>query len=82
MVGPAAIVDVMNRVRGPFNVSSAAIAAGAKAVRDQAFEEQSRQLNSEQMIALELLRQLVIHTHPSVGNFLARLWTNRNRDRG
>ena len=70
MVGPTDIVDVMNRVRGPFNVSSAAIAAGAEAVRDQAFEEQSRQLNNEQMDrVVGAVRQLGIHTHPSVGNF-------------
>ena len=71
MVGPAAIVDVLNRVRGPFNVSSAAIAAGAEAIKDTAFEQMSRQLNNEQMArVVGAVRQLGINTHPSVGNFV------------
>lgn len=34
LYGPAHVVDVMNRVRGPFNVSAPALAAGAAAVAD------------------------------------------------
>jgi histidinol-phosphate aminotransferase len=34
MTGPAAVVDVMNRVRGPFNVSAPALAAGEAAIAD------------------------------------------------
>ena len=41
MFGPLEIVDALNRVRGPFNMNSAAIAAGAAAVRDQAFVERA-----------------------------------------
>jgi len=33
--GPTAVVDVLNRLRGPFNVSAAAQAAGLAALRDQ-----------------------------------------------
>ena len=33
--GPAPVVDALNRLRGPFNVSSAAIEAGIEAVRGQ-----------------------------------------------
>ncbi len=36
MYGPAHVVDVMNRVRGPFNVNAPAIAAGAAAIADRA----------------------------------------------
>ncbi len=36
---PAAIADVLNRIRGPFNLSSAAIAAGAAAMEDVAHVE-------------------------------------------
>ena len=32
--GPAPVIDALNRIRGPFNVSSAAIAAGAAALGD------------------------------------------------
>lgn len=39
MYAPAAIIDALNRVRGPFNMSAPAIAAGTAAIRDQAFVE-------------------------------------------
>jgi histidinol-phosphate aminotransferase len=35
MYGPEHVVDVMNRVRGPFNVNAPAIAAGAAAITDR-----------------------------------------------
>jgi histidinol-phosphate aminotransferase len=35
LYGPANVVDVMNRVRGPFNVAKPALAAGEAAVRDR-----------------------------------------------
>lgn len=37
LYGPEHVVDALNRLRGPFNVSMAAQAAGAAAVKDQAF---------------------------------------------
>ncbi len=45
--GPAHVVDVLNRVRGPFNLSTPALAAAEAAVRDTAwtarcFEENRR----------------------------------------
>jgi len=33
--GPAHVIDVMNRVRGPFNVGAPALAAGEAAIRDR-----------------------------------------------
>ena len=36
---PAAIADVLNRIRGPFNVTAAAIAAGVAAIEDAAHVE-------------------------------------------
>ena len=36
---PGHVIDVLNRVRGPFNVSAPALAAGAAAVRDVAWVE-------------------------------------------
>jgi histidinol-phosphate aminotransferase len=45
--GPAHVIDVLNRVRGPFNLSTPALAAAEAAVRDAAwtahcFEENRR----------------------------------------
>jgi len=34
MYGPAHIVEVINRIRGPFNVNTAAVAAGIAAIED------------------------------------------------
>ena len=47
LYGPEAVVDVLNRVRGPFNVSAPAIAAGAAAVSDRAFAAESAARNAE-----------------------------------
>lgn len=42
---PEPIADILNRVRGPFNVSSPAIAAGIAAVRDVEFINHARSYN-------------------------------------
>ena len=36
MFAPAHVIDAVNRIRGPFNLNSAAIVAGSAAVRDRA----------------------------------------------
>ena len=43
----SAIADVLNRVRGPFNVNSGALAAGVAALEDQEFVDQNRRHNRE-----------------------------------
>lgn len=44
--GPRAIIDVLNRVRGPFNLSTAALAASEAAVRDTAYTTRCRTENA------------------------------------
>ena len=44
LYGPEAIVSVLDRVRGPFNLNAPAIAAGAAAIRDRAFLEKAADL--------------------------------------
>jgi histidinol-phosphate aminotransferase len=39
--GPAEVIDALNRIRGPFNVSSPAIAAGVAALADRAHLERA-----------------------------------------
>src|SRR5216684_3339008 len=46
MFAPAHIVDAVNRIRGPFNVSGPAIAAGIAAIEDIAHQERSREHNT------------------------------------
>ncbi len=46
MVGPAHVVDAIDRIRGPFNVNLPAQLAGAAAVRDTAFTARLRDFNA------------------------------------
>lgn len=71
MYAPAEIVDAVNRVRGPFNVNAAAIAAGSVAVRDRAHLDRALAHNEEWLPKLsEALTALGLKVTPSVGNFL------------
>lgn len=71
LVGPAAIVDALNRVRGPFNVNAPAIAAGAAAVRDEAHIAAALAHNDVWLPRLTRdLEALGLSVTPSVGNFL------------
>ncbi|HEY0124665.1 MAG TPA: histidinol-phosphate transaminase [Rhizobium sp.] len=71
MYGPAEVVDALNRVRSPFNMNGAAIAAGAAAIRDQAFTEKAVAHNTlwieKETKALEAIGLKVT---PSVANFI------------
>lgn len=68
---PPPVADVLNRVRGPFNVTAPAQAAGLAALRDTEFADASRAHNDQ---VLPLVRdQLIavgIDVPPSIGNFL------------
>ena len=67
----AAIADLLNRVRQPFNVNSLAQAAAIAALDDAEYVEESRRLNREGMHQLAAgLRKLSIRFLPSHGNFL------------
>jgi histidinol-phosphate aminotransferase len=71
MVGPAHVIDAINRIRGPFNVNSAAIAAGVAAIEDTAHQERSREHNSKWLTWLtEEIGKLGLKVTPSVANFL------------
>ena len=45
--GPAAVIDALNRTRGPFNVNGPALAAGAAALADRAHLERAVAHNAE-----------------------------------
>src|SRR6185369_7339969 len=71
MYGPAHVVDAVNRIRGPFNVNAAAIAAGIAAIRDSEHVEKSRAHNSKWLAWLtEEIAKLGLEATPSVGNFV------------
>jgi len=69
--GPAHVIDVLNRVRGPFNVTAPALAAGEAAVRDRAWVEHCAVTNDvwRDWLAKEI-RAAGFAVVPSHGNFL------------
>ncbi len=69
--GPPDVVDVLNRVRGPFNVSAAAQEAGVAALLDHDHVTRSRDLNAEQLAWFTAkATELGIEALPSIGNFV------------
>ena len=67
-----AVIDLMNRVRQPFNVSSLALVAARAALDDLEFLERTRTLNSAGLAQLaEGFRRLGLPFIPSHGNFLS-----------
>jgi histidinol-phosphate aminotransferase len=68
---PAPVADVLNRVRGPFNVSAPAIAAGVAALADQAHVERAVAHNEKWLPWLTAeFQKLGLEVTPSIGNFL------------
>jgi histidinol-phosphate aminotransferase len=71
MFGPAHVIAAVNRVRGPFNVSAPAIAAGIAAIEDHAHQERSREHNTRWLAWLaQEFGKLGLKVTPSVANFL------------
>ncbi|AXT34835.1 histidinol-phosphate transaminase [Phaeobacter sp. LSS9] len=68
---PKPIIDVLNRVRGPFNLSSTALAGAEAAVRDTDYTEHCRQENAKWRSWLaEALAELGIPSDTSCANFI------------
>jgi histidinol-phosphate aminotransferase len=79
---PPEIADVLNRIRGPFNVSAPTLAAGIAAVEDIAALKRARAHNDEWLPWLsERLQAIGLELTPSVGNFvLARFPDEPTKD--
>ncbi len=68
---PEAVADVLNRIRGPFNVSAPAIAAGAAAIGDGAHVARAVAHNATWLARVaQALEGLGLRVTPSVANFL------------
>jgi histidinol-phosphate aminotransferase len=71
MFAPAHIVDAVNRIRGPFNLTGPAIAAGVAAIQDLEHQERSREHNSKWLNWLMTeIGKLGFKVTPSVANFV------------
>jgi len=68
---PAHVADVLNRVRGPFNISAPAIAAGVAAIEDHEFVERAVAHNETWLPwVTKHISDLGLEVTPSVGNFV------------
>jgi len=69
--GPAHVIDALNRVRGPFNVSAPAIAAGVAALADRAHTEGAAAHNERWLPEVTArIGALGLTVTPSVTNFV------------
>lgn len=69
--GSRAIIDVLNRVRGPFNVNLPAIDAGIAAIHDRDFMKRSVDHNDEWVATMtQQIRGMGLEVTPSVCNFV------------
>ncbi len=71
LYGPAHVVDAINRIRGPFNVNTAAMAAGIAAIGDTAHVETARAHNERWLAWLtDEIGRLGLDVTPSIANFV------------
>lgn len=76
---PSEIAGVLNRLRGPFNVSAAALDAGIAAVGDQDFVEHSRRHNARvRDWFVTKASALGLEPSPSQGNFVLLRFAGRD----
>ena len=69
--GPQAMIDVMMRLRGPFNLSAPALAAAEAAMRDQAHTEKCRAENAKQRDWMAgALAEMGLPSDTSCANFI------------
>ncbi len=71
-ISSAAIADVLNRVRQPFNVDSIALAAATAVLGDEVYLNRSREVNAAGLRQLaEGFDRMGLPYIPSAGNFIA-----------
>ena len=79
--GAAALVDTLNRIRGPFNVSNSGQAMALAAVQDQAFVAHARDHNQTErarfVSALTALGNHGLRPLPSEANFVLVLFEGK-----
>lgn len=76
--GPAHVIDVLNRVRGPFNLGNSALAAAAAAVCDVAYTDHCRVENARWRTWLaDALAELGVPSDVSLANFILARFASR-----
>jgi histidinol-phosphate aminotransferase len=80
---PAAVCDVLNRIRGPFNVSTLQQIVGAAAIRDRAHVEKSAAHNEQWRAWLTTeIRKTGLRVDDSVANFVLIHFPKGAKDAG
>jgi histidinol-phosphate aminotransferase len=83
LYGPPGIIDVLNKVRGPFNVNAPAQAAAVAALADTAWTAAARAHNDAWLPRLQTgIDRLGLVCQPSVGNFVLIRFPKPPRDSG
>jgi histidinol-phosphate aminotransferase len=68
---PEHIIEVLHRIRGPFNVTAPALAAGIAAVQDQPYIQEMIEKNAQERARVTIaLSDMGFNVVPSYGNFL------------
>jgi len=81
--GPAHVINALNRVRGPFNVSAAALAAAEASVQDTGYTERCRAGNTKWRGWLAAqLADAGVPSDPSQTNFLLARFDSPQRAEG
>jgi histidinol-phosphate aminotransferase len=76
--GPAHVIDVLNRIRGPFNLSQPALAAAEAAVKDLAYTAKCRLENTRlRSWMAEALAEHGVSSDTSMGNFILARFTSQ-----
>ena len=76
--GPKAIIDVLNRVRGPFNLSATQLETAEVAIRDRDYADKCRTENARMRVWLaEALAELGIPSDTSCANFILARFHDR-----
>ncbi|MGI9484926.1 MAG: histidinol-phosphate transaminase [Geminicoccaceae bacterium] len=71
LYAPPSIVDILNRVRGPFNVGTLAQKAGIAALEDLDHQKRSVEHNNHWMPRMtQAIAGLGLTAHPSIANFI------------
>ncbi|MEM9523318.1 MAG: histidinol-phosphate transaminase [Pseudomonadota bacterium] len=80
--GPRHVIEVLNRIRGPFNLSTTQLTVAEAAVRDQAYAEKCRKQNTRMRSWLaKALAELGVASDASCANFiLARFASGKEAD--
>ncbi len=77
--GPQAIIDVLNRIRGPFNVSAAALAGAEAAVRDTAHVAHCRSENARwRSWMADALAEIDVPSDVSCANFILARFSSQD----